>query len=366
MHFTVEGKQFLDALNDIKRALGSIEHVSMSVTDKLYLGGTNKVCQVQMTLSNVQVESEGNAMVPLETLLGVVKSRKMITFELHKNTLAFSSSDNKSYRGEIVSLPYEPITIDMDSAVTKLNMSTKLVQSFYKCMAAVTLQGSYNNKNPLPIYTSIGPEGIHAICYDNFHLASIKMTGIRVKKAYTLCLLPSVLSTIETLAKGSAFSLVLGTATVIASNEHFSIQQPLIQVDGDANDVLTNLQSFIDETKTHKSTQVTVLKDKFRVIFDNAMAFYSDQGVSLGIMVTPKGMDLRVKTSYGSVKEVLAGTSVTNPSKSIFKCEMSVLEELLGKLSVDSLTFSFIEDSALYIEHEAEGVQVFYSASLRD
>jgi len=366
MQFTIQCEELSKALNNIKKALGVVEHVSVVVSEKhVELGATNKISTCTFHLVNVQVEATGKFTLPIEQFMGTIKSRKVMEFKLTDNSLKFRSTEGRSYNGDITTIPYEEIAIQLEEANLKIKLDGSKVKKFYELTNRVVLSGAYEDKTPLPIYLQIKEGGVKAICYDNFHLACVEDRTLHLGMEATVALLPASLATIEAVSGGSGFNLTLSSSSIYAYNKHFRLVQPLIQPDsGTEEDKVNNIEEFISDLMEKEATKAEVSKEDFDTIFGNAITFYS-QGIPIEMVVSDGSVSLRVTSSYGKVLEKISATNVVEPSKTIFKCEMSILGELLLKLgSIKTLPLSYVEDTCMYIHWEDDNNLHFYSSGL--
>lgn len=360
MKFIVEGKALVDAVSQIRKVLPAAQFINLDATDKgLKASANDGVGIVCLKINNCSVDTEGGITCPIDALLGSVKGRKTLEFELSKSSLCFT--DTKQYNGKFDLPPYAEIDISLPKEDSSFDVTEEVADTFEKTVALALLQGSFDNKADVPLYLRASTKGTQAMCYDEYYVVRVIDTDAVFNTKLMVGMQPQSLLSAMQLGGKTKYKLVLTPDSLWAFNKQFVMRQPLLQLDN-AADSFSNINAVITGFEETISCSVTIDTQRLLDVLANFDSFYV-RGVSVGFKIGKKGVEVTLVSNVGSVRERIEGTS-TGSDDSIHRCELQLIKELLQKVTTESVCLQFIPERALVIQQVTGTQTLFMSAGL--
>jgi hypothetical protein len=360
MKFTIDGKSLIDTISQIRKVLPSVTFVNLDATDKgLKASANDGVGVVAIKIYNCSVDTEGGITCPIDALVGSVKGRKTLEFELNKSSLCFT--DTQQYNGKFDLPPYAEIDISLPKDDASFDVSEEVADAFEQTVSLALLQGSFDNKVDVPLYLKAGAKGTQAMCYDEYYVVRVTDTQSMFDSKLIVGMQPQSLLSAMTLGGKTKYKLVLTADSLWAFNKQFVMRQPLMQLDN-AADAFSNIGAVIDSFEESISCSVTINTQRLLDVLTNFDSFYV-RGVAVGFKIGKKGVEVTLASNVGSVRERIEGTT-SGSDDTVHKCELQLIKELLQKVTTDSVCLQFIPERALVIKQEIGTQSLFMSAGL--
>lgn len=359
MKFSCATAGLASAINDVLKAVDKPELIYLNLSDKLYITGTNSGKSVEVC-TDVTISKKGKIGVNASILQGILKARKEISLELVDDSkMKFGSPSSKSYSGDFVTVPFEEIEVELKEGEGKsVSFTSEQLTLLNSTVSDVQLQQAYFT-DTLPIQITLGAKGTEIMSVDQFHLAYVSDKTTTSKKESTIRLPPNTFALISSTAKNQSYKLVMGDAVVYAYNKQFKYRLPLEQAESEVGEI--DIKGAIKAFMADKQTVVEVDKEELTNILDNAMSLY-EQGVPIEIKVIKGKLQFKTKTNYGQVVDALKA-SVEKDSGKTYKCELSILLEIVGKQKGKTLKVHF-NDKCVFFSHKNDTQFKFFSGGL--
>ncbi len=357
MKVKVTTESFINALKDVQKVAPS-ETINITASSKaLTLSSSSTGASICVIVSGAKVESKGYCAVPVATLEGVLKKRKDVVFELHKDELQFKAGSATSYAGKLTTVPYQEIKIEKEESILKLDEET--LSKLSEIISNVALNSvNLKKQDILPICVRLSDEGIEASCASRNHMAYAHFHKKTFKKTNEFCVEPSILPLIESVSRKSAYKLAVTDNSVFAESDTFQIRFVTQQLDR-----FVKLQTVKDFLKNRPKAEATIKAKSEDVVasFQNMLSLYEQNSF---IEVTCKDNTLKVatKTKFGAASENLKGEA-KGGFKKPYGVHPKVFDDLLVKCKANTIKIGFHDGTSISIDQSKSDVDYSYSCS---
>ena len=341
MKILCSGIDLAAAANIVVRTTGC-KHLSLQAQKKanrLVLQGEDRGKRMHLHIP-AKVEVAGEFTVLPTGLLGVCARRKELHLELTEDESQVVVTSGK-YTAELPLLPFQEIAIDPPTEGVEIEVENLELKMLNTACADAQLTAPYQEGAPqLPLLVRIGENGTEVVSMDIFHVAVIRVAGLKRDEPLDLLLPSGSLTAVTSVAGDSAYDVILSDSTLYASNEQFTLSLPMMQIESSGltrNHAAKLRKGAMDSADA--AMKATVKIDDLNNILSNVYAV-CEAGVPLCFKLGKGKVSVSLKTTFGSASETLDAECKQTGE---FYYDPQLLSEILSKVSGESVTLNFAE-----------------------
>jgi len=357
MKFEIETSAFTAALKALLRVAQS-DWVTIVADKHLTLQTSSAGASIHLNVEDSKIKEKGVCTVPCATLEGVLKKRKTVSFEKHKDTLKFKAGKAAAYAGSLTLLPVQEVNIEEEN--TDIKLDENQLENLIEIVDGVSLLSvNMKKQDILPVCIRINSKGMEASCASRNHMAYAKCSSISSKTEKDFAILPTILPLIASVSNKSKYKLGITPTGVFASNKNFTVKFVTQQLDRFVK--LESVKDFL-KARSEPEASIKMKADSLHTVFQNMISLYETNSF-IQFSLEDSTLQLSTKTKFGSASEKLEG-KIKGSLKKPYSVHPKVFENLLSKCKSNSILIGMHDKKSVSLEQERNDVMYKYSCAV--
>jgi len=315
---------------------------------------------LEFYLEDVEVlDDSGDFSISIDVLRGIIikRSKLLIEYNSEKTSIRFKSEDGK-YSGTAVTLPYDKVDFGKISG-TVISLSKDIYASFMSTLRRIKISDIYNTTDgTLSVLADIRPKGIRLATYDQYHLATSRLTkNIDIEHPLDFILPFDVFDTLDSLSGKTSYKMSITESSILAMNETFRVSIPRIQSSFPVS--MEQVSSLVKTIPKNPDIRFVLDTEHLSDALANASALV-EANSPINVSNTRKGLQVSIKTSYGSLSEVLDTHEIDWNSDSSFNLDPHVLNDIVSTMDGEKITVIITQKHVVLVDKDSHTFSQYF------
>lgn len=323
MSFTVRGTAVSEALNELRKIIGSTELVNIQYEGgKLTFSNLNHDIKASVTIA---CEGKGKVMkfgANTSVVSSLCGSRAEMTFERTTESSIEYKSVKGKYSGNFICVPFQVVNVvskEIKGNVIKESLQNELAKWLPKMAITNYFTGESMvvliraDKTGLKMATA---DSSHGVIYEGERDMGKLLVNIPISN------IPLITSLLKDDKNGKP-NIAATEANLVFWNDKYQVSLPLVSS-------TKNLDQIIDAAKS-KTVYSKLDNDKLNVTLDNIIAFYEDRAQISVIGDGKKTLVFELKTGFGTGRDNVELDKEV--PKLAFRIDPRILQDMVSRMS---------------------------------